>query len=115
MRILVVGAGRTGSMVLRQLLKNSRLKVLTLDPRENPRAVKEKIIPAVDFKEALTPLTLEHVLKESKPDLILLAMTSEDFGMGQGVGMDMLISALRDEVATMSDVPVIEVARSAVH
>ena len=36
MTILVVGAGKTGVQVLHQLLKNPRLEILTLDPRDDP-------------------------------------------------------------------------------
>lgn len=112
MRILVVGAGPTGSEVLRQLAKNPQLTVLTLDPRDNPHAVQHRIIPKVDFKEVLTPLTLEHILKQVQPDLVLLATTTSDMGWGTLTGVDMLASAMRDEVATIADVPVISVSRS---
>jgi cation diffusion facilitator CzcD-associated flavoprotein CzcO len=114
MTILVVGAGNTGVQVLRQLLKNPRLKILTLDPRDNPAAIQQGLLENVDFKEALTPLTLDAVLKAARPDLILLTSTAQDMGLGETVGIDMLSDALRDELATISDVPVIEVARSTV-
>ena len=112
MTVLVVGAGETGAQVLRQLFKNPRLKVLTLDPREEPYAVRQGIIGNVDFKEAFTPLTLDAVLKEAQPDLVLFTSTAEDMGLGESVGIDMLSDALRDELATIADVPVIDVARS---
>ena len=112
MTVLVVGAGKTGAQVLRQLLKNPRITIMTLDPRDEPHAVTRGIIENVDFKEALTPLTLDHIIKEANPDLILLTSTSEDLGLGQSSGVDMFSSALRDELATIADVPVIEVARA---
>lgn len=114
MKILVIGAGHTGARVLRQLKKNPRLQVLTADPRKNPEALKEKIITAVDFREALTPLTLEHIVQQAQPDLILWTSTTADMGLGQAVGVDMLTSALQDEVALIADVPVIEVTRTTV-
>lgn len=110
--ILVVGAGATGTQVLRQLSKNPKLTVLTLDSRENPRAVEQGLIENVDFQESLNPLTLDHVLEKARPDLILLTNIGEDMGLGQAAGLEMLSDALRDEIATISDVPVIEVARS---
>ncbi len=113
MKILVVGAGPTGAEVLRQLSKNPRIEVQTLDPRDTPYAVEQGIIAAVDFKESLTPLTLDHVLKQARPDLILLAMSTKDLGLGPATGVDMLASAMRDELVTISDVPVVEVSRSA--
>jgi ketopantoate reductase len=113
MRILVVGAGRTGGLVLRQLQKNSNLVVLTADSQASPYAVKQGIIPAVDIMEAVTPLNLEYVLQQAQPDLILLTRTTEDLGMGKAPGLDILSGALRAELAAISDVPVIEVARKA--
>ena len=110
--ILMVGAGATGAQVLRQLSKNPKLKVLTLDTHEKPYAVEQGIIESVDYTEALTPLTLDQILDKAKPDLILLTSIGEEMGLGQAAGVDMLSDALRDEIATLSDVPVIEVARS---
>ena len=112
MTILVVGAGNTGAQVLRQLLKNPRLRILTLDPRDNPQAVEQGILENVDYKEALTPLTLDHILKEAQPDLILLTSSPEDMGLGKSPGISIFSDALRDELATLADAPVIEVARS---
>lgn len=111
--ILVVGAGRIGTEVLRQLLKNPRLKIVTLDPREEPHAVKQGIIENVDYREVLTPLTLDAIVRETRPDLVLLAGTVEGLGIGTVAGMDMLGDALSDELATIADVPVLDVSRSA--
>lgn len=110
--ILLVGVGQTGAQVLRQLLKNPHLKVLTLDPRENPEAVKLGIIEAVDFAEPFTPLTIDHIVHNAHPDLILLSSHAEELGLGVSPGIGMLADALRDELATIADVPVIEVART---
>ncbi len=112
MTVLVVGAGNTGAQVLRQLSKNPKVKILTLDPRENPYAVEQGFIENVDFKEALTPRNLDQVLSQAKPDIILIASIGEDMGFGSAAGASMFRDALRDEIATISDVPVIEVARS---
>lgn len=111
MTVLVIGAGRTGARVLKQLAKNPGIRVLTLDPRENPYAVEQGIIPAVDFRDALTPLTLESILNQAKPDLVLLAASTEDLGLGTAPGMDVFAGALRIELAEIAAVPVIEVAR----
>lgn len=114
MRILVVGAGRIGARALRQLQKNAALTVITLDPRPEPFAVREGIIDQIDITEALTPLTLEHVLEQARPDLVLLTTTTEDLGLGRAPGLDILADALRKEVARLADVPVIEVARTGI-
>lgn len=114
MRVLVVGAGRVGARVLRQLQKNPELVVLVLDPRENPYALQEGIISKVDIREALTPLTLEHVVEQARPELILLTTTTEDLGLGKAPGLDILADSLKEEVAALSELPVIEVARRGV-
>ena len=112
MRILVVGAGRVGSRVLRQLQKNPNLTVITVDPSEKPLAVQEGIIDEVDIRETLTPLTLEFILSQAQPDLMILTRTSVDMGLGMGPGMDIFTEALQEELAAISEVPVIEVKRS---
>lgn len=113
MTILVVGVGKTGAEVLRQLLKNPSLRILTLDPRDEPYAIQEGILESVDFKEPLTPLTIDTIVREARPDLVLLTTSPQDMGLGEAAGIDMLSAALHDEIATIADVPVIEVARSA--
>ena len=112
MRILVVGAGRTGARVLQQLQKNPNLTMLTVDPREEPYAVQQGIIAAVDISETLTPLTLDYVLERAQPDLVLLTTTTEDMSLGKAPGIDILAGALREELAAIADVPVIAVART---
>ena len=114
MRILVVGAGRMGARVLQQLQKNPRLSIVTVDPRPEPLAVEKGIIAAVDIVEALTPLTLEYVLEQAQPDLILLTTTTEDLGLGKAPGLDILADALKEELAQLAQVPVVEVARKGV-
>jgi hypothetical protein len=73
--------------------------------------VEQGIIDGVDIREALTPLTLKTVLAQARPDLVLLAMASEDLGLGKAPGVDILAEALRTELAALSKVPVIEVDR----
>ncbi len=110
MRILVAGAGRAGARTLRQLKKNPDLTVITLDPRENPYAVQRGIIEAVDIQEVFTPLTLEYVLEKARPDLVLLATSTRDLGLGEVSGIDVLAQSLRDELTAISRVPMIEVS-----
>ena len=111
MRILVVGAGRVGAQVLLQLQKNQSLTIITCDPREEPFAVQEGIISSIDIQETLTPLTMAFVIAQAKPDLVLLTRTSEDFGLGKAPGMDIMVNSLKTELASISSVPLIEVAR----
>lgn len=110
--VLVVGAGRSGAKVLKQLQKNPALRVLTLDARPDPHAVQLGIIDSVDFIEALTPLSLDYILQVAEPDLILLTTTTEDLGLGSAPGLDVLADALRQELASVASVPVIMVARA---
>ena len=111
MRILVVGAGQAGAHVLRQLQKNPSLTIITCSPHQEPYAVQKGVIPKVDIQEALTPLTLAYVLAKAEPDLILLTSASEDFGLGTAAGVDVMVDSLKRELASMSRVPLIEVAR----
>jgi homoserine dehydrogenase len=111
MRILVIGAGKVGTQVLRQLQKNRSLTIITCDPRQEPFAVQEGIITEVDIKETLTPLTLGYILAQAEPDLILLARASEDFGLGKAPGVDVMVDSLKRELASMSRVPLLEIAR----
>ena len=112
MTVLVVGVGKTGAEVLRQLLKNPVLRIVTLDPREKPYAIQEGILEDVDFKEPLTRLSIDSIIKVSQPDLVLLTTSPQGMGLGEATGIDILSAALHDELATIADVPVIKVARS---
>lgn len=111
MRVLVIGAGRTGARVIRQLKKNPDIEIITADPRLDAFAVEQGLIKAVDIPEAFTPLTVDFVLEKAKPDLILLAMATEDLGLGSAPGIDILAEAMRKEVASASNIPLIEVTR----
>jgi hypothetical protein len=113
MRILVIGAGRAGAQVLRQLQKNPDLTVMVADPRDRPYAVEQGIISAIDFRESLTPLTLDYLLQESQPHLVLLTRAPGDLGVGSSLGLDMLTDSLQDELVTISDVPMIVVSQAA--
>ena len=113
MRILVVGAGQVGTQVLRQLQKNPALTIITCSANEDPIAVQEGVIAAVDYIETLTPLNLQYVLDLAKPDLVLLTSAFEDYGLGKAPGVDVMVFSLKRELAMISSVPLIEVSRSA--
>ena len=66
MKILVVGTGRTGARVIRQLKKNPDIEFVTVDPRPDSVAVAESLIEAVDIQEGFTPLTVNYVLEQAK-------------------------------------------------
>jgi hypothetical protein len=50
-------------------------------------------------------------LEQARPDLVLLAMSTEDMGLGKAPGMEILADALKEELSALSRVPVVEVAR----
>ena len=110
MRILVIGAGYVGARVLKQLQKNPKIEVFIVDPQDKPFAVEQGIVPAIDFQEALTPQAIEQVLKQIKPDLVLVTTTIEDMGLGTPPGVDILVESLRQELAAIADEPIIVVA-----
>ena len=98
MRILVIGAGPTGATVIQQLLKNPAITVITADPGEEPFAVSQGIIEKVDIVGSITPLTIEALLGEARPDLVLIALQPEDMGLGKSPGVDVLAEALHEEI-----------------
>ncbi len=110
-RVLVVGAGPVGAATIRQLQKNPHLEIVTLDAGERPFAVEEGVVSHIDIQEVLTPLSLDFVLAQARPDLILWTIATEDLALGHAPGIDVLGQALREEIASISEVPVIEVAR----
>ena len=111
MRVLVCGAGENGALVIAQLRKNKAIEVVTLDPRDNPYALAEGIIDKIDVDESLTPLTIDYVIGKVNPDLILITTEPEDLGFGNVAGMEILSSSLRDELTSISSVPLIQVSR----
>lgn len=111
MRVLVIGAGRTGAHAIEQLRKNRDIHVVTADPRPELFAVDEGILDHVDITEALTPLTLDKVFRDAQPDLVLIAMPSEDMGLGGAAGLDVLAESMQTEIAALARVPVLVLKR----
>ena len=113
MRVLVVGAGPAGAATIRQLRKNPQIEISTVDASDEPYAVKHGVIDRVDYSESLTPLNLDHVVAQAKPDLVLWTLATEDLALGPTPGAEVLGQALRGEIAAIAEVPVIHVARDA--
>ena len=114
MLVLVVGAGRVGARVLRQLKKNPALALVTVDPREEPFAVTEEVIQFVDYSAELTPMELQPVIEAVQPDLVLVTTSSEDVGRSGLPGLEILVEALRGELEATAKVPIIAVDRSSI-
>ena len=112
MRVLVIGAGRVGANVIRELQKNPAIDITIADPRPTHFAVDEGLIDKVDIQENITPLTIERILDEARPDLVLITMQPEDMGLGKSPGVEVLAEALHEQVAALSPVPVIAEART---
>ncbi len=79
MRVLVVGAGHLGALVISQLRKNKDIEIVVADAHKEPYAVKEKIVGAIDVPVHITPLNFKEVVEHVDPDLVLLARTVEDW------------------------------------
>ena len=114
MKVLVLGAGGVGAKVIRQLRKNQEINIITADPRETPYALKEGIISNLDYMVELRSFELEPVIREIKPDLILVTTSPEDMGRSGIPGLDILVDALCRELETAFSVPVIAVSRTGI-
>ena len=111
MRVLVVGAGMVGARVLTQLKKNSRIEVVTVDPRDRPYAVEQGIIMDVDYHAELNTVELKETLSKVRPDLVLVTTSKEDMARTGVSGLEVLVTALRNELEATAEVPIIAVAR----
>lgn len=111
MRVLVVGAGMVGARVLRQLKKNPRIEVVTVDPRDRPYAVEQGIIMDVDYHAELNTVELKETLSKVRPDLVLVTTSKEDMARTGVSGLEVLVTALRNELEATAEVPIIAVAR----
>ena len=111
MRVLVVGAGMVGARVLIQLKKNPRIEVVTVDPRDRPYAVEQGIIMDVDYHAELNTVELKETLSKVRPDLVLVTTSKEDMARTGVSGLEVLVTALRNELEATAEVPIIAVAR----
>jgi glyceraldehyde-3-phosphate dehydrogenase/erythrose-4-phosphate dehydrogenase len=111
MRVLVVGTGMVGARVLRQLKKNPRIEVVTVDPRDRPYAVEQGIIEDVDYHAELNTVELKETLSKVRPDLVLVTTSKEDMSRTGVSGLEVLVTALRNELEATAEVPIIAVAR----
>ena len=112
MKVLIVGAGRVGARVIRQLKKNPKTTIITVDPRETPNAVEEGLIESVDYFLELNPNDILSVIKHVKPDLVLVTTSSEDITRTGIPGLEILVESLRSELEATAEVPIIAVARN---
>lgn len=112
MRIWLIGAGRAGAGVLRQIWKNPNINVIVSDPHADPQAVKDGVIDTVDFVERITPTNINRIAERVRPDLILIATGSGAQRYGNVEGSVALAEAINYETAAASDVPCLIISRS---
>jgi predicted dinucleotide-utilizing enzyme len=112
LKILVVGAGRIGSKVIKQLKKSAKIKFYTIDPRENPKALEEEIIEKIDFSVDLIPSEIIKIINDLRPDLVLVTTSKEDISNTGVQGIDILVESLNNELESASEYPIISVSRN---
>ena len=112
MRILVVGAGKVGAKVLLQLKKNPMIKAVTVDPRDRPPAVEDGVIETVDYHTELKLGELAEVIRQEKPELVLVTTSPEDIARTGVPGIELLVEALKGELEATTSVPIIAVSRN---
>jgi hypothetical protein len=108
---LVVGAGKVGAKVLRQLKKNLKLEVKTVDSRKTPFAVEEGIIDSVDYLTELTHIELKPLIERIAPDIVLVTTSREDI-RNNVPGLEILMDSLVQELEFTADVPIVAVNRN---
>jgi hypothetical protein len=72
MRVWLIGAGQVGTATLRQLQKNEEIDVIVSADSDRPQAVREGVIPRVDYVETVTSVNLNTLARRLRPDLILI-------------------------------------------
>lgn len=112
MRVWLIGAGEIGAATLRQLQKNPDISVVVSDPSPTPLAVRERLIAAVDYVEAVNPVNVNQLARRIRPDLILLSPPEGGTGLGALEGGQALGQALNYEISARSDYPVIVLSLS---
>lgn len=108
MRVLVIGAGKLGIQVIRQLRKNPDLEILVADPHERPEALAEGVIDKVDLRVHVTPLNVAEVVAATEPHLVLLARTLDDWEKGDTPMGTQYVMGMEKEL-TRAGVPVLPV------
>ena len=79
MRVLVIGAEKLGTQVIRQLNKIPEIEMVVAERRERPVAVECGVIDKVDVVAHVTSLNFSEVLERVNPDFVILARTVQDW------------------------------------
>jgi FlaA1/EpsC-like NDP-sugar epimerase len=107
MRVWLIGAGKIGTIALRQLKKNPEIEVVVSDPSDKPEAVQQGLIDRVDIIENITSVNVNPLARRIRPDLILISPAASERGFGSMEGGQTLADALNHEIASNSEYPVI--------
>ncbi|MFP3951172.1 MAG: hypothetical protein ACLFVP_03395 [Candidatus Bathyarchaeia archaeon] len=112
MKILVVGAGKIGSKVIKQLQKRSEIEIYTVDPRENPYALEKELVEKIDYSVDLVPSEIIKLVNKLDPDLVLVTTSKDDISDTGIQGMELLVESLNNELEAASKYPIISVSRN---
>jgi hypothetical protein len=107
MRIWLIGADQSGTQVLRQLRKNPAIEVVVSDSTERPRAVTDRVIPAVDHVESVNSVNINSLARRIRPDLILIDRGAQQRGLGRVSAGAAFVESMQDEMAAASEFPCI--------
>jgi UDP-N-acetylmuramoylalanine-D-glutamate ligase len=113
LRVLVIGAGKLGIQVIRQLRKSGDIEIIVADPRERPDAVEEGLIEKVDLRLHVTAMNFEEAIDAVGPDLVLLARTIQDWDKADTPMGTQFVLGMEREL-TKYDVPVLPVCEEVI-
>lgn len=111
MKIMLIGGGKLGIFAINQLKKNENIEIILADSRESPPVVEAGLLEKVDFQQTINPMNLDSAVNKYNPDLILIALATEDLSLDRITSGDILMSQLIQEILSISGVPAIVVSR----
>ena len=79
MRVLVIGAEKLGTQVIKQLKKIPGVEIVVADCRSDAHAVKEGVVEKVDHVVHVTALNFSDVVEQADAEFVVLARTVQDW------------------------------------
>ena len=101
----LIGADESGMEVLRQLRKHRRAEVVVSATVDDPLAVREGLIEAVDYIENITPFNVNRLAKRIHPDIILIDSGAGGRNIGRVTGGVAFSESLLYEISAVSEYP----------
>jgi len=111
LKVAVIGAGLVGARVIQQLRKNRKIEVITIDPRDYPPALGNGNMDKTSYKISLTPSEIGNVLRDEKPDIVLVTTSNEALAMTSAPWLNVYVESLAVELGSQLEAPVITVSR----